>query len=82
VSGRTQLAHSAHHAGRWPTARRLDPAREAITAFPPARSSFEIRSLVPAPCVIGQPMLRSSLLPDEVVAPATGQTIKRPANWC
>ena len=64
------------------TAREIDRSRGMITAFPPARSSFEIRSLVPASFVIGQPMLRSSLLPDTVVDPATGQAFKRPPNWC
>jgi hypothetical protein len=63
------------------TGYQLAPRRGVIAAFPPARSSFEIRSLVPATFVISHTMIRSSLLPDTVVDPATGQKFTRPANW-
>ncbi|MEV6609752.1 NYN domain-containing protein [Kutzneria sp. NPDC051319] len=63
------------------TAYQLDPGREVIAAFPPARSSFAIRTLVPATFVISHTMVRNSLLPDTVVDPATGQKFTRPTNW-
>jgi hypothetical protein len=64
------------------TVYRLDPQRQVIAAFPPARSSFEMRTLVPKSFVISQTMVRNSLLPDDVTDPVTGRTYKRPANWC
>jgi uncharacterized LabA/DUF88 family protein len=63
------------------TAHGIDRRRGVIAAFPPARSSFEIRSLVPASFVISQTMIRNSLLPDTVIDQASGRTFKRPAHW-
>ena len=64
------------------TARSIDLHRKLIAVFPPARSSFEIRSLIRSAFTVAAVDLRNSLLPDAVTDPATGQTFKRPANWC
>jgi hypothetical protein len=63
------------------TVYRLDMHRQVIAAFPPARTSFEMRTLVPKSFVISRTMLRNSLLPDDVPDPVTGRSYKRPANW-
>jgi hypothetical protein len=52
-----------------------------IAAFPPRRSSFEIRSLIPGAFTVAAVDLRNSLLPDIVNDPATGQMYKRPGKW-
>jgi hypothetical protein len=52
-----------------------------IAAFPPRRSSFEIRSLIRGAFTIAATDLRNSLLPDAVTDPATGQAFKRPGQW-
>lgn len=62
------------------TARSLDPSRGMIAAFPPARSSFEIRSLIPGAFTIAAADLRNSLLPDSVAA-SGGAPYKRPEKW-
>jgi hypothetical protein len=63
------------------TARSLNPRRGMIAAFPPRRSSFEIRSLIPGSFTVAAVDLRNSLLPDTVSDPATGQMHKRPGKW-
>jgi len=63
------------------TARSLARSRGMIAAFPPRRSSFEIRSLIPGAFTIAAADLRNSLLPDSVTDPATGREYKRPAKW-
>jgi uncharacterized LabA/DUF88 family protein len=63
------------------TARSLNPGRGMIAAFPPRRSSFEIRSLIPGAFTVAAVDLRNSLLPDTVSDPATGQMYKRPGKW-
>ncbi|MFD2419060.1 NYN domain-containing protein [Amycolatopsis pigmentata] len=63
------------------TARSLPVQRGMIAAFPPRRSSFEIRGLIPAAFTIGQDKLRKSLLPDRVTDPATGAVFKLPDHW-
>jgi len=45
------------------TARALNRARGMIAAFPPSRSSFEIRSLIPRAFTVAAADLRNSLLP-------------------
>jgi uncharacterized LabA/DUF88 family protein len=45
------------------TSRRLDQDRKLIAAFPPARSSFEIRSLIRGAFFLAAADLRNSLLP-------------------
>jgi hypothetical protein len=52
-----------------------------IAAFPPRRSSFEIRSLIRGAFTIAAADLRNSLLPEVVVDPATRRACKRPAKW-
>lgn len=63
------------------TARSLNPRRGMIAAFPPRRSSFEIRSLIPGAFTVAAADLRNSLLPDRVRDPDTGQIYKRPGKW-
>ena len=63
------------------TSRGLGTRRGMIAVFPPARSSFEIRSLIRGAFTLPVEHLRNSLLPDTVVDPATGQKYTRPANW-
>jgi uncharacterized LabA/DUF88 family protein len=63
------------------TARSLNPRRGMIAAFPPRRSSFEIRSLIPGAFTVAAVDLRNSLLPETVNDPATGQMHKRPGKW-
>lgn len=63
------------------TARSLNPDRGMITAFPPRRSSFEIRSLIPGAFTIAAADLRNSLLPETVSDQATGRSYKRPGKW-
>ena len=62
------------------TARALNRARGMIAAFPPGRSSFEIRSQIPGAFTIAAADLRNSLLPETVTGPA-GQAYKRPGKW-
>jgi uncharacterized LabA/DUF88 family protein len=63
------------------TARSLNPRRGMIAAFPPRRSSFEIRSLIPGAFTIAAADLRNSLLPEAVSDAATGRVYKRPSRW-
>jgi hypothetical protein len=60
---------------------RLRPGDRMIAAFPPRRSSFEIRSLIRGAFTVAAVDLRNSLLPDTVNDPATGRTYKRPGKW-
>ena len=62
-------------------ARSLNPGRRMIVAFPPRRSSFEIRSLIPGAFTIAAADLRNSLLPETVSDVATGRSYKRPGKW-
>jgi hypothetical protein len=55
------------------TARSLNPGRGISAAFPPRRSSFEIRSLIRGAFTIAAVDLRNSILPDTVNDPATGR---------
>jgi uncharacterized LabA/DUF88 family protein len=63
------------------TARSLSPGRRMIAAFPPRRSSFEIRSLIPGAFTIAAADLRNSLLPETVSDVAAGRSYKRPGKW-
>jgi NYN domain-containing protein len=63
------------------TARSLGRRRGMIAAFPPRRSSFEIRSLIPGAFTIAAADLRNSLLPEIVTDTAGGRAYKRPAKW-
>jgi len=63
------------------TARALNPGRGMIAAFPPRRSSFEIRSLIPGAFTIAAADLRNSQLPETVSGTAAGLIHKRPSKW-
>jgi uncharacterized LabA/DUF88 family protein len=63
------------------TARSLNPGRGMIAAFPPRRSSFEIRTLIPRAFTIAAADLRNSLLPEIVSDGGTGRLYKRPGKW-
>jgi hypothetical protein len=63
------------------TARSLSPERRMIAAFPPRRSSFEIRSLIRRPFTLAVADIRNSLLPEVVIDPATGAGLGRPGKW-
>jgi uncharacterized LabA/DUF88 family protein len=63
------------------TARSLNPGRGIIAAFPPRRSSFEIRSLIRGAFTIAAVDLRNSLLPDMVSDGSRGAVHKRPGKW-
>ena len=63
------------------TTRALNPTRGLIAAFPPRRSSFEIRSLVRATFTIAAVDLRNSLLPSTVTDRETGKQHRRPGKW-
>jgi hypothetical protein len=63
------------------TARSLNPGRGMIAVFPPRRSSFEIRSLIPGAFTIAAADLRNSLLPETVNDIVTGSVYKRPGKW-
>lgn len=63
------------------TARSLNPGRGMIAAFPPRRSSFEIRSVIRGAFTIAAADLRNSLLPDTVSDLSTGAVYKRPGKW-
>ena len=54
--------------------------KRVIVAFPPKRSSFNLRQVASAYFVIGQDKLRRSQLPDEV-SRADGFQLNRPASW-
>jgi uncharacterized LabA/DUF88 family protein len=63
------------------TARSLGRHRGMIAAFPPRRSSFEIRSLIPRAFTIAAADLRNSLLPETVPDTTTDGALKRPGHW-
>jgi len=59
---------------------RLFPNKFIKVAFPPGRSSFELRNTVQPCFTIFESKLRKNLFPDQVQLP-TGYTVKRPASW-
>jgi hypothetical protein len=63
------------------TARSLNPGRGMIAAFPPRRSSFEIRTLISGAFTIAAADLRNSLLPEVISDGGTGRVYKRPGKW-
>jgi len=52
-----------------------------IGAFPPRRSSFEIRSLIRKPFTLAAADIRNSLLPEVVADPVSSVVHKRPGKW-
>jgi hypothetical protein len=63
------------------TARSLNPQRRMIAAFPPRRSSFEIRTLIRKPFTLAAADIRNSLLPEVVASPDGNLIYKRPGKW-
>ena len=63
------------------TARSVNAQRRMIAAFPPRRSSFEIRSLIRRPFTLAAADIRNSLLPEVVADQASGRIYKRPGKW-
>jgi hypothetical protein len=55
--------------------------RGTIAAFPPRRSSFEIRTLILRAFTIAAADLRNSLLPATVPDEWTGGVLERPGPW-
>lgn len=60
--------------------RRMFPKKRIVVAFPPARSSIELRQAADVAFQIGRRTLAKSLLPDEVTT-LTGHVLKRPPEW-
>jgi hypothetical protein len=56
------------------------PEKRVVVAFPPGRSSFELKKAANAQFMISKGPLKRSQLPDEVSA--GGFTYRRPASWC
>ena len=56
------------------------PSKRAIIAFPPKRSSFNLRQVSSSSFIIGQDKLRRSQLPNQVKR-ADGFVLKRPSSW-
>lgn len=63
------------------TARAINRPRGMIAAFPPRRSSFEIRALIRGAFTLAAADLRNSLLPETVTDPGSGLVFKRPGYW-
>jgi len=60
--------------------RNLFPEKKVIAAFPPSRTSWELKQVVNAYFIIGEGKLRKSQFPKEVVK-ENGYIIKRPERW-
>jgi len=60
--------------------RHLFADKRVIVAFPPARSSEQLKRAATACFVIGETKLRKSQFPDEVPAPS-GYILRRPQSW-
>jgi hypothetical protein len=62
------------------TTLRLFPLKRVVAAFPPARSSEDLKRVVSAHFTIGHGLLAKSVFPDGVVR-ADGFLLNRPASW-
>lgn len=60
--------------------RRLFPERRILAAFPPNRTSWELRKSVNAYFTIGRALFKGSQFPDEIQK-SDGYVLKRPENW-
>jgi len=60
--------------------RRLFPSMRVVAAFPPARSSEDLKRVVSGYLMIGHGVLARSLFPDQIVR-ADGFVLSRPASW-
>ena len=56
------------------------PTKRVVVAFPPKRSSFNLRQVANAHFFIGQDKLRRSQLPDQVTR-SDGFVLRRPSFW-
>ena len=56
------------------------PSKRVIIAFPPKRSSFNLRNVASASFIIGQNKLRNSQLSNEVTR-SDGFLLRRPPSW-
>jgi len=63
------------------TVKRLSPELFMAAAFPPARFSSELQTLMPKSFHIGTDAIRQSLLPEVVSDPRSGATWARPDKW-
>lgn len=59
---------------------RLFPDKFTKIAFPPARSSFDLRKAAPICFEIYESKIRNSLFPDHIKLP-TGYVVRKPAMW-
>jgi uncharacterized LabA/DUF88 family protein len=60
--------------------RRLRPNKRVIAAFPPRRSSGELRRTADAALTIGDAKIRQAQLP-ETITSSSGQVFSRPKHW-
>ncbi len=60
--------------------RELFPKKKVVTAFPPERSSKELKRVSSAYFTIGRSVLANSLFNDQVTS-KTGYTLDRPSTW-
>ncbi|MBW7656585.1 hypothetical protein K1I42_04685 [Hydrogenophilus thermoluteolus] len=56
------------------------PAKRLIVAFPPGRSSSDLKRFAHGYLTIGEDKLRASQLPEQLVKP-DGYVLTRPATW-
>jgi uncharacterized LabA/DUF88 family protein len=56
------------------------PDKRAIVAFPPGRSSVQLKNAASGQFIISKGHLKKSQLPDEIVKPS-GHALRRPAKW-
>ena len=54
--------------------------KRLLVAFPPQRSSFELRRVAHAAFTISKTVIRSNRLPDPVITP-TGIVLRAPQGW-
>lgn len=60
--------------------RHLFPKKKVVVAFPPERTSFELRNLASRTIIIGRGVLANSLLPDQITT-TSGYVLRRPEEW-
>jgi len=60
--------------------RQLFPGKQVVVAFPPKRSSLELKNVASACFTIGRTKFKRSQFPEQVTKP-DGYTLVRPARW-
>lgn len=63
------------------TARRLNPKMFIAAAFPPARFSAHLKTLMPSSFSVSKAKINGAQLPDIVVDASNNRTLTRPAHW-